>query len=104
MNDILNFLLGLAVLIFLAYVLIFGGVGALLARHRGGSAATGFIIGLVPVIGWFVVLFITRSGTRAIGADEWLEERALLRRTDPPPTETPLGSPVRPSASDPHDY
>jgi hypothetical protein len=104
MNDVLNFLVGLAVLIFLAYVLIFGGIGALVSRHRGGSATVGFIVGLLPIIGWFVVLFLTRAGTREVSADEWLDERSGPSVADWASSEPRAANPVPPPSSDPHDY
>jgi len=56
MASILGTLLSVLLLIVLVGVVIFGGIGALLARQRGGSAGIGFGWGaLLGPIGWIVI-------------------------------------------------
>lgn len=109
MTEVLDFLLTVVLLIFCAYVLIFGGIGALLARHRGGSAAMGFVVGLIPVLGWLVVLWLTRRAVRTISADEWLGPDPGTTGWSPDPRPPETGPPpILPSPADspdnPDDY
>lgn len=61
MASLVTTLAQVLVMIFATYVLVAGGVGALLARARGGSAVGGFLRGLVLMpIGWIWVWFWTR--------------------------------------------
>lgn len=77
MSDALNFLLGFLALVFLAWVLIFGGIGALIARSRRGSATMGFVVGLIPLLGWPLILWLTRESRRPIGLEEFLDREDL---------------------------
>lgn len=107
MSEVLDFLFGLALLIFTAYLVIFGGIGALLSRHRDGSLVAGFVVGLVPIVGLPLVLWITRSSKRRISADNWLGPDEVRGEPDTPEPRTPQTSPAGlPPAvgSDPHDY
>jgi len=59
---IVNVLIGIVVLIVAVWIAIFGGVGALLARARGGSGMAGLTWGmLLGPIGWLVIYWITRK-------------------------------------------
>jgi hypothetical protein len=87
MHTVLNVVLGVVVLIVLAWVAIMGGVGLLLSRARGGSMAAGFAWGtLLGPIGWIVIWFTTRN--RAISSAEWIGEPSDLA-PDPPELPEP---------------
>ena len=106
MSDVLNILLGLVLLVFVTYVVIFGGTGALLSRHRGGSLIAGFTIGLTPLIGLPLVLWITRSGKRRFFADERPGPEKGERQPVVWPSEARQSSPpsLPVAENDPHDY
>jgi hypothetical protein len=58
---ILNVVIGIIVLIVAVWIAIFGGVGALLSRSRGGSGTAGLAWGtLLGPVGWLIVLWVTR--------------------------------------------
>lgn len=62
MLQVVNVLIGIAVLVVAVWIAIFGGVGAVLCRSRGGARATGFTWGmLLGPIGWLVVYWVTRK-------------------------------------------
>ena len=62
---ILNVVIGIIVLIVAVWIAIFGGIGALLARSRGGSGTVGLAWGaLLGPIGWLIVLWVTRRSAR----------------------------------------
>jgi hypothetical protein len=64
METALSLVMGITVLIVLVWIAIFGGIGALLCRSRGGSSAAGFAWGtLLGPIGWLVIGWLTRGGT-----------------------------------------
>lgn len=75
MGDVLNVLLGVVLLFVGVWVVIFGGIGGLLARTRGGSVVTGFAWGtLLGPMGWGIVWLRTRGGERLDrddGLDGW---------------------------------
>jgi len=62
MGTIMGTLISVVLLIVAVWVAIFGGVGALLARSRGGSGPMGLAWGtaLGPV-GWLVIAWVTRA-------------------------------------------
>lgn len=63
MGSVLNFMVLVVLTVVLVWVVVFGGVGALLAGSRGGSYGLGFAWGaLLGPIGWVVILYITRGG------------------------------------------
>lgn len=68
MGDVLNVLFGIVVLFVAVWVVIFGGLGALLSRSRGGNILTGFTWGTaLGPIGWGIVWLRTRGGARVDG-------------------------------------
>jgi hypothetical protein len=73
MKTFFGIVLVVVVLIVGAWVAIFGGVGALLSKGRGGSTMQGFWWGaLLGPIGWIVVAWRTRPSRRApITFEEW---------------------------------
>lgn len=94
---------GVALQVFLLLVTvwaaIFGGIGALLARQRGGSAAMGFGWGfLLGPLGWAVVWFTTRAPSTAPRANGRVLElgEALADSLHPKRSEqTPSSPPTR---------
>lgn len=69
---VLNVVFSIFLLIVLTWVLIFGGVGGLLAWTRGGAVATGIAWGVVlGPLGWVGIIWTTRAVARdadAVGA------------------------------------
>lgn len=62
METALSLVMGVTVLIVSVWIAIFGGIGALLCRARGGSSAVGFAWGtLLGPIGWLVIGWLTRG-------------------------------------------
>lgn len=62
MGSIVSTLISVFVLIVVVWVVIFGGVGALLSRSRGGSGVSGFAWGtLLGPFGWIAIYFVSRS-------------------------------------------
>jgi len=62
---VLNVVFSIFLLIVFTWMLIFGGVGGLLARARGGGVAAGIAWGVVlGPFGWLGVLWTTRAGAR----------------------------------------
>jgi hypothetical protein len=82
----LGILVSVLLLIVLTWVLIFGGIGALLSRSRGGTVPAGIAwgVGLGP-FGWLAILWLTRE----ISAPARSEEKFSPTHTSNPP-ETPL--------------
>lgn len=73
MGAVLRFLFEMMLTFVVAWVLIFGGNGALLSRARGASPVIGFIWGaLLGPLGWCAIWWRTRSGN-AIDADDWID-------------------------------
>lgn len=64
MNSVVGVFVSILLLIVSSWIAIFGGIGALLSRSRGGSVPSGLAwgTGLGPV-GWLVIFWITRSVT-----------------------------------------
>jgi hypothetical protein len=92
MSTIVNAAVGVLVLIVMTWVIIFGGIGAVLSRSRAGSAATGLAWGaLLGPIGWIVIWVRTRGGGRPVTAGEWVGD------TLPPGGREPLS----PAATEP---
>lgn len=62
MQTVLGVFVGVLLLVVLTWIAIFGGIGALLSRARGGTAPAGLAwgTGLGPV-GWLAILWITRK-------------------------------------------
>lgn len=78
MHTVVNVLLGILGLIVVVWVVIFGGVGALLARARRGSAAAGFAWGaLLGPIGWAAILWTTRAVRQSIDSSDWMSDDAI---------------------------
>lgn len=62
MQTVLGVFVSIVLLIVLAWVAIFGGIGALLSRSRGGSVPAGLAWGtILGPIGWCAVLWTTRD-------------------------------------------
>jgi len=62
MDTVIDVITKILVVVVLGWVLIFGGLGAVLAKQRGGSSVLGGAWGaLLGPIGWIVVYFTTRS-------------------------------------------
>ncbi len=62
---VLNVVFSIFLLIVLSWVAVFGGVGGLLARTRGGSAAAGIAWGtLLGPFGWLGIVWTTRETRR----------------------------------------
>ena len=75
MQGVLDVAFWIFLLFLLAWVAIFGGVGALLAASRGSSAAAGLAWGvLLGPLGWLAIWWTTRE-------------------TDPPPPAEPVAEP-----------
>jgi hypothetical protein len=61
-QTILGVFVGVLLLVVLAWMAIFGGVGAVLSRSRGGSVPAGLAWGAVlGPFGWLAVLWVTRA-------------------------------------------
>src|SRR3712207_4747604 len=76
---ILSLIKELASLFVIVWVAIFGGLGALLARARGGSAVSGLTLGAtLGPLGWVIVLWRTRGTHREIASEPWTEDSADL--------------------------
>lgn len=86
MASILGVLFGVVMLIFLTYVAIFCGIGALLSRSRGGSAASGFLLGFFGPFGWAAIAYRTRHhrDRRDLGDLEIADEAQLLPASERP--------------------
>jgi hypothetical protein len=102
-NTALNIGFAVLFLFVLVWVLIFGGIGALLSRAREGSAMSGFVLGTVlGPIGWGVVLWRTRASHRLMDSATWLGDSAddssdTVRAARPADITAP-------SAGGSHDY
>lgn len=69
----------------LVWILVFGGIGALLARSRGGSWATGLAWGaFLGPFGWAIVAVTTRGG-RVIDAAAVFGDESDRYRAEPEP-------------------
>lgn len=81
---VLNVVFSIFLLIISTWIAIFGGVGGLLARARGGTLAVGIAWGVVlGPIGWLIVVWATRGDSRelrrppaAVPEPEWLTSGA----------------------------
>ncbi len=63
---VLNVVFSIFLLIVFTWMLIFGGVGGLLARARGGGVAAGIAWGVVlGPFGWLAIIWATRLTARA---------------------------------------
>ena len=76
---VLNIVFSVFLLIVVTWISIFGGVGGLLARARGGAVAAGIAWGVIlGPFGWLGIVWTTRGSTRdlrnAVSASEpeWL--------------------------------
>jgi hypothetical protein len=59
---VLGVFVGVLLLVVLAWMAIFGGVGAVLSRSRGGSVPAGLAWGAaLGPFGWLAVLWVTRA-------------------------------------------
>jgi hypothetical protein len=78
-----NVVIGVVLLVVAVWIAIFGGVGALLSRSRGGSSIAGLAWGTaLGPIGWLATLWLTRSLTRPVQA------AARGGRLEPGPEQT----------------
>ena len=61
-QTVLGTFVGILLLVVATWIAIFGGIGALLSRSRGGSVPGGLAwgAGLGPV-GWLAILWLTRT-------------------------------------------
>ena len=81
---VLNLVFSIFLLIVVTWVAIFGGVGGLLARARGGSAAAGIAWGVIlGPVGWLGIVWTTRGAVREpqraaapVAESEWLTSGA----------------------------
>jgi hypothetical protein len=74
MGAVIEIVLSIIGLFVIVWVAIFGGLGALLSRTRGGAAGAGFVWGAVlGPIGWAIVLWRTRASSREISAEAWAD-------------------------------
>jgi hypothetical protein len=74
MGAVVDVVVSIIALFVVAWVVIFGGLGAVLSRTRGGSAGAGLICGAVlGPIGWGIVLWRTRASTREISGEAWAD-------------------------------
>lgn len=55
MTPLLDALLNITGLFVFSWILIFGGMGALLAHVRGQSEVTGLTLGLLGPLGWLLI-------------------------------------------------
>jgi len=59
---VLNLMFSIFLLIVVTWMVIFGGVGGLLARARGGSVAAGIAWGIIlGPFGWLAIVWTTRG-------------------------------------------
>lgn len=78
--------LGILGLVFLTWVVIFGGLGLLLARSRGGNPVIGLVLGvLAGPIGWGIVMFLTRESRRPVALDDWVDDPVASSDDSPAP-------------------
>lgn len=82
MADVVQALFGIVVLFVVVWLAIFGGIGLLLARSRGGSPVSGLAWGaILGPIGWIAIVLTTRGTAR----DDFAGESDLV------PDEHPTG-------------
>jgi hypothetical protein len=73
-DAVIDIVASILVLFVFVWIAIFGGLGALLSRSRGGSAVSGLAWGvLLGPIGWAVICVRTRRAAREITSSEWIE-------------------------------
>ena len=81
---VLNLVASIFLLIIVTWMAIFGGVGGLLARARGGTVAVGIAWGVcLGPFGWLGIIWTTRGSARRLRQDsyptsepEWLPSGA----------------------------
>lgn len=81
---VLNLVLSIFLLIIVTWMVIFGAIGGLLARARGGTVAAGVAWGVVlGPVGWLAIVWSTRGGAPALAEaaaptaePEWLASGA----------------------------
>lgn len=77
MDTVVEVLVSVVMLFVVAWLAIFGGLGALLSRARGGSVAAGFVWGAVlGPIGWIAIYWRTRVPRQAT-ATGWTDQAKL---------------------------
>jgi hypothetical protein len=87
MDTVLDVALGVFVLVVLTWVLIMGGIGALLSRSRGGGIVSGLALGVVGgPFGWAYVAWRTRASRRPVSGDTFVAD------ADPLPSPAPRAS------------
>ncbi len=62
MQTVLSVFFSILLLVVVAWIAVFGGIGALLSRSRGGTAPSGLAWGVaLGPFGWLAVLWTTRQ-------------------------------------------
>jgi hypothetical protein len=70
-ETVLGLIISVLLLLVITWIGIFGGIGALLSRKRGGSAPAGLAWGTVlGPVGWLVIIWTTREGESALIAEQ----------------------------------
>jgi hypothetical protein len=97
MNTVLNILLSIVALFVVVWIIIFGGIGALLSRSREDSAIGGLALGtLLGPIGWVVILWRTRAARRPVAAASWVGAPTRIGSTTAADPHTPSAAGGRP--------
>lgn len=69
-QTVLGIFISVLLLIVVAWIAIFGGIGSLLSHSRGGSASAGVAWGTVlGPVGWLVILWTTRGGATGLNEE-----------------------------------
>lgn len=77
MDTVVDIVFSILVLMAGTWVVIFGGVGALLSSTREGSWALGLALGIfLGPIGWGVTLYQTRASRRIMRPSEFIAQLA----------------------------
>lgn len=75
---VLNLVFGIFLLFVVTWMAIFGGVGGLLARARGGAVAAGIAWGIVlGPFGWLGIVWTTRRSAREVRLSDLAAEPEL---------------------------
>jgi len=89
-ETVLGLIVSVLLLLVAAWIAIFGGIGALLSRNRGGSTPAGLAwgTGLGP-IGWLVIIWTTREGESLPISEQQISSSSYLplsTNSSPAPT------------------
>ncbi|HEX8645522.1 MAG TPA: hypothetical protein VF715_01395 [Thermoleophilaceae bacterium] len=88
MGTFVEVIVSVLVLVVLVWCLIFGGIGALVARGHDVSPAGGLALGVaLGPFGWLAILWLGRRSRRRMTATEWLTGADSRAVSEPPRPE-----------------